>query len=326
MTKDTLSKWKNATNVPIGSAISGTRGYVLNNQGQLCPQGAIGELYLAGDGLASSYLEQSQTQAAFSQKQFIVGDIEVNERLYKTGDMVRYNQDDELEFIGRKDNQIKLRGFRVELNEIEEVINQHPQVKQSCVLVKEDEQGNKHLITCYQANAELSEELQAHCQQQLLAHQIPALYSQIEEFPLTANGKLDRNKILQRNEFNFSDAQGTYTEPESKLEQLLCEIWQQALNLEQVGTTDNFFRLGGHSLIAVNVLAQISDKFAVDLDLAELFKSPSIKGIVKLITQYQDETEAKGTGQSENTVQEILAEDLSDDELDALLATMEGDE
>jgi amino acid adenylation domain-containing protein len=323
MTKATLSEWEKSASVPIGSAITGTRGYVLNAEGQLSPQGAIGELYLAGDGLAIGYLDTEQTLAAFTTKKFVTDNVEFTERLYKTGDMVRYNQHNELEFIGRKDNQIKLRGFRVELTEIEAVLIKHPRISQVCVLVKEDAQANKHLIACYQASTDLASELQEFCQSQLLAHQIPALFVPLTDFPLTANGKLDRKAILENQTFDFKDTKNSYLAPENELETLLCEIWQQSLHVKTVGTHDNFFSLGGHSLIAVNILAQISDNFSVDISLADMFKAPSIKGLVSLITAPQVVSK---NAENKPNIAEALAEDLSDDELDALLATMDGGE
>ncbi len=325
MTQASLADWENAPSVPLGTAISGTRGYVLNEQGQLCAYGAIGELYLAGDGLAIGYLDKQQTEAAFVSHSFDFNNHIVTERLYKTGDMVKYNEHGELEFIGRKDNQIKLRGFRVELSEIEEVINQHELVQQACVLVKEDDANNKHLIACYLSNSDLNEELEHYCQQQLLAHQVPALFCRLDDFPLTVNGKLDRKKILQRNEFDFQAANNNYIAPETELEQLLCDIWQQTLKIERVGTNDNFFRLGGHSLSAVNVLAQISDHLSVNIHLADMFTSPTVKGLITLIENHANNPVAS----SESTdieVNETLTEDLSDEELDALLASMEEDE
>ena len=317
-----LEQTRLSRSIPIGYAIKGTQGFILDSNMQCVPQGGIGELYVAGSGLALGYLDNALNEDSFIEHTLNLHGIERSVRLYRTGDMVRQNAHGQLEFIGRNDNQVKIRGFRVELNEIEEVINQHPAVKDVCVAVCGE--NNQQLVAFYQADDTLDAPLLAHCQAALMGFQIPDFFIQVEDFPLTSNGKLDRKAVIAQNPIDVQSKQAQFVAPQTEQEKVLCDIFAHALNLEKVGCNDNFFMLGGHSLVAVKVIADIEEKLEVQLSLVDLFTAPTVAQLSIKLQQWS--TTAKQAETSSAIEQTAIDEQLSDQELDALLAAMDGEE
>ncbi|MBL4673508.1 MAG: amino acid adenylation domain-containing protein, partial [Arenicella sp.] len=253
----------------LGQPISNTRFYVLSGNNKLLPVGVIGELFIGGAGLARGYLNRpALTQEAFVMNPF---SDEKGARLYKTGDLVRWLADGSLEFIGRKDDQVKIRGFRIELGEIEAALTAINGVRQAVVRVQDEPARLVAFLVAESEAIEQStflEQSRSRLELSLPQYMIPSIYRVIDELPLTANGKVDRkqlpivdaNQSLQR-----------YIAPKTATEVALCAIWQALLGVERVGLDDNFFRLGGHSLLVMRLLADIRQEIDVELSVRDLF-------------------------------------------------------
>ncbi len=213
---------------------------------------------------------------------------EIEARLYKTGDIARYLPDGTIEFVGRSDNQVKIRGFRIELGEIEAVLSQHPAVRESVVLLGEDNSGENRLVAYIVSSSEFStgqpsliSNLRGFLKEKLPQYMIPSAFVLLEALPLTSNGKIDRRSLkapdVERSELNAAFA------PRTPEEQLLAEIWSQVLGVKQIGIGDNFFELGGHSLLATQLIAKVRETFQVELPLRSLFQSPTVESLAEAI-------------------------------------------
>jgi len=267
---------------PIGKPITNTRIYVLDDQYQLVPVNVAGELCAAGDGLARGYLNRPELTA----EKFI--EVELfgkRERIYKTGDLVRWRPDGNLEFLGRIDNQIKLRGFRIELGEIEATLLQHEAVKEAVVVLYERD-GNKSLAAYVTTDSRDDLHLRDYLQIHLPDYMIPAHIVATEHFPLTPNGKIDRQALTkQAAEQNFTLDTPDFIAPRNAEETQLAEIWVTVLGLERIGIYDNFFHMGGHSLTAMQVVSRAQDIFTVDIEIRNLFENPCIAEFASYIQQ-----------------------------------------
>lgn len=265
--------------VHIGKPIANNDVYVLNKNEGLVPVGVAGELCISSIGLARGYLNQPQLSAEkFIYNPFSREDGGKNsKRLYKTGDLVRWLPDGNLEFLGRIDHQVKIRGYRIELGEIEQSLIAHQLVKDAVVIAKETAQGAKHLIG-YIATAASDEKLPDQLMQALRAqlpdYMIPAMIISLPAIPVTVNGKVDYQALPTP---DFAERQVEYVAPRTKTELQLCEIWQDVLGVERVGLHDNFFELGGHSLLGIELSSAIKNKLHVTLTLKSLFQSPTIQ-------------------------------------------------
>jgi amino acid adenylation domain-containing protein len=272
------------SSVPIGRPLMHTQVYILDQQMQLSPVGAAGELHIGGLGLARGYLNRPEATAErmrphpFSQ--------EAGARLYKTGDLARYLPGGAIEFLGRMDHQVKVRGFRIELEEIEAVLEQHPDLRACLVTVREDS-GNKRLVAYLVAAQETVptvSELRRFAREKLPEYMIPASLVFLDELPLTPNGKVDRRALPPVDEAASGLAEA-YQAPRNATEELLAGKWAQLLNLRRVGASDNFFELGGHSLLATQVVSWVRACFGVELALRSLFETPTVAELAELIEQ-----------------------------------------
>jgi len=235
------------------------------------PVGAQGELYIAGDGLARGYLGRPElTAERFMPDLF---NAEGGGRLYRTGDVARYLMNGEIEFIGRADDQVKIRGYRIELGEIGAVLNESPSVKQSVVVVKEYERGDRRLVAYVVGEEGLTPaELKRHVRERLPEYMAPSAIVMLDQMPLTPNGKLNRRALPE------PEGGGTareYEEPIGATEIALAQIWADALKLERVGRHDHFFELGGHSLLAVILVEQMRHR-GLHSDVRTLFTKPTL--------------------------------------------------
>ena len=268
--------------VPIGKPINNTQFYVLDDDLQPVPIGVPGQLYIGGAGLAKSYLNRPElTAEKFIPNPFSFSTPSSSSNLYKTGDLVRYIPDGNLEYLGRIDYQIKLRGFRIELGEIEAVLMQNPEIKQAVVTLyknqNQDNNNDEKLIAYIVSSSELSQtELRKFLQDKLPAYMIPSSYIMLEEFPLTPNRKVDRKALPIPDDINQSNKNSIYIPPRTVTEEIVAGIWAEVLNLPQISIDDNFFELGGHSLLATRVNSQIKQAFAVELPLRSHFEKPTI--------------------------------------------------
>jgi amino acid adenylation domain-containing protein/non-ribosomal peptide synthase protein (TIGR01720 family) len=272
-----------ATNLPIGRPISNTQIYILDSKLQPVPIGTAGELYIGGDGLARGYLNRPD----LTEEKFIPNPFEKEEgsRLYKTGDLGRYLPDGNIEFLGRVDNQVKIRGFRIELGEIEALLSQHPDVCQSAVIVREDIPGDKRLIAYIVLNQKSEANattLKRFLEEKLPNYMVPAAFVMLDSLPLTPNGKVDRRN-LPAPDRTRPDLEESFVAPRNPIEEKLALIWAELLGLDLIGVNDNFFYLGGHSLIATQILSRVREVFPVELSFDQIFENPTIGSLAQLI-------------------------------------------
>ena len=281
--------------VYIGRPIHNTQAYVLDKHLQPVPVGVSGELYLGGAGLARGYLNQEElTKEKFIPNLF---SDEPNERLYRTGDLVRYAADGSLEYLSRMDHQIKIRGFRVELGDIESTLMKHPDVHEAVVVAKEFSAGDLRLaayfttkIAASQSQVEqekskysqLAPDLRSYLQQKLPEYMIPSLFIPLEQIPLTANGKIDRKALPQPQLI-----QGSHAAPRNEIEERLAAIWCDVLQLESVGVENHFLDVGGQSILAAQILVRMRAEFQTDLTQRKIFEATTIAKQAQVIAEAQ---------------------------------------
>ena len=305
--------------IPIGRGIGNTEVYVLDGGQGLAPVGVSGELYLGGAGLARGYLhEAGQTAAQFVPHPYSEGG---GERLYRTGDVVRWQRGGVLEFVGRRDGQVKLRGYRIELGEIEWALGQHAQISGAVVVVRKEAAGEQQLVAYVVGVDEQvisSTELRQFLRARVPEYMVPAWFVQLERLPLTANGKLDRRALPAP---ELSGAADSYVAPRTPVEEVLVGIWLELLRVEQVGVTDNFFELGGHSLLATQLISHVRDSFQLELPLRTLFEAPRVAELAVRLEAAGREAETD----ADRIAQLILQlNQLSDDQASAMLAQRSG--
>jgi amino acid adenylation domain-containing protein len=306
--------------VPIGRPLSGTQAHVLDRAFQPAPCGVPGELFLGGAGLARGYLGRPDLTAdAFRPDPFAA---EPDGRLYRTGDLAVRRPDGDLEFLGRTDHQVKLRGFRLEPGEVEAALLRHPVLREAAVVVREDRPGDPQLAAYVVARegeeAPSPAELRASLMEKLPTYMVPSVVTLLPKLPVLPSGKLDRAALPAP----VAVEVGEHISPRTPVEQVLAGIWVEVLGVERVGAFDNFFELGGHSLAATRVVARIREELQAELELRRLFEFPTIAGLAEnLLADPQQRERVEKT--SELTVQ--LAQ-LSEEQVEAMLAAgQEGD-
>jgi thioesterase domain-containing protein len=258
--------------VPIGRPIANTQIYVLDRHHQPVPIGVIGDLYVSGDGLAQGYLHRPD----LTQEQFIEHPSQPGTRLYKMGDRGRYLNHGELEYRGRHDDQVKIRGIRIELGEIQAAIAQHPDVQTSIVMTRHEAQDHPRLVAYVVTRTpDGVPALKHYLQQRLPAYMVPAAIIRLDALPLTPNGKVDQQSLPLDHETQNSSVV-SFVAPRSFWELALARTWEQLLNTAPIGVNDNFFDLGGHSLLVARLAAQIYERFGQNLPLSTLFEQPTI--------------------------------------------------
>ncbi len=271
------------TRMPIGRPIANTRLYIVDQLMAPCPVGVSGELCVAGIGVGRGYLHDPvRTAEAFVPDPFSQA---LGGRLYRTGDRARYGVDGIIDYLGRFDEQVKLRGFRIEPGEIEARLCAHSEVREAVVVVREDG-GEKRLVGYVvavgpQLDAEV---LRVHLKASLPEYMVPAAFVLLAQLPLTANGKVDR-RALPAPEFGASADQ--YAPPRTPTEEVLCGIWAEVLRLERVGIHNNFFELGGHSLLATQVISRVRQTFQTDPPLRSIFENPTVAGLGEALIAHE---------------------------------------
>lgn len=268
----------------IGRPISNTKGFVLDQRLQPCPVGVAGELHIGGEGLARCYLNRP----ALTAEKFIPNPFgsAPGERLYKTGDLARFLLDGDIEFLGRLDHQVKIRGFRIELGEIEATLSNHPEIRETVVL-DSSSSGERQLIAYVVAVAESSltaDQLRGYLREKLPDYMIPARFVFLAALPLTPNGKIDR-RALRQIEVASDESERTIVAPRDLLEFQLVQIWENLLNRRPISVTDNFFDLGGHSLSAVRLVAQVRERLNQSLSLSALVQGANIESLARVLRQ-----------------------------------------
>jgi amino acid adenylation domain-containing protein len=268
-----------ALTIPIGRPLTDTASFILDQGMRPAPVGVPGELYLGGGRLARGYLRRAELTA----ERWVPDPFSADPgaRLYRTGDWCRYREDGAIEFLGRVDQQVKLRGFRIELSEIEAALAQHPAVRDSVVVLREEVPGEKQLVAYVSLQSGVSAEvgtLQRHLTGKLPAYMVPGALVLLEQLPLTANGKVDRQALpAPRAEINLASGQGPVTE----LERAVAQVWQEVLGRPAVGRQENFFEAGGHSLLLVRVQRQLRDRLGCEIGMVELFQHPTIETLAR---------------------------------------------
>ncbi|MCU1772572.1 amino acid adenylation domain-containing protein [Pseudomonas sp. 13B_3.2_Bac1] len=286
LTADAVS-WRG---IPIGKGLDARRLYVLDDDLNLLPQGAVGELYIGGPGLARGYHRQPMLSA----ERFIADPFAAGQRLYRTGDRARLRADGALEYVGRVDHQVKIRGFRIELGEIESRLQQCPGIREAVVLAVPLSGGQQLVAYVVGEHAVLEsaatqsafrQQIRTALQAHLPDYMVPGHLLLLPNLPLTPSGKLDRKALPAP---DASQLQGDYRAPQTDTEQCLAQIWAEVLQVSRIGLDDHFFELGGHSLLAAQVIARIKTQLGVVLPLRSLFEKPLLADLAAVLAQQVD--------------------------------------
>ncbi|HEY0728138.1 MAG TPA: condensation domain-containing protein, partial [Pyrinomonadaceae bacterium] len=266
---------------PIGGPIANVQVYVLDERYRPVPPGVVGELYIGGEGLARGYFNSpDQTAERFIPNPF---SSEPGKRLYKTGDLVRRFAQERLEYVGRSDRQVKVRGFRVEVAEIEATLKLHRDVRQAVVTDWDREDGRKMLaayVVAIATSPAFISDLKRLLREHLPEYMVPAVFVRMDQLPLLPNGKVDRRALPRPDKIG---PEGDYEVPRTPVEEVLCGVWEQVLGRERVGAEDDFFELGGHSLLATQLMSRVREAFRVDVPLRLLFEHPSPRRLAHVI-------------------------------------------
>ncbi len=277
--------------VPIGRPISNTQIYLLDQNLMEVPVLATAELCIGGEGLSRGYLNRPDLTA----EKFLPNPFgEKGTRLYRTGDLARFLNDGAVEYLGRMDNQVKVRGNRIELGEIEEVLKQHALVQDGAVIAHEETGGEKRLIAYIATKKDVSvraQDLRAYLKDRLPDFMIPGAFVFVEKMPLSSNGKLDRKALTQLEAAHLQESR-SYIAPRNILEDKIAQIWAKVLQVEQVGVDDHFFDLGGHSLRLMQVHSELKQKLQIDIPVIDLFRVPTVSALANYITAVKDVTKS----------------------------------
>jgi len=301
--------------LPIGRPLPNVQAYVLDQHMEPAPLGVAGELYIGGKNVSRGYLNSPQLTA----EKFVPDPFsaEVGARLYATGDIARYLADGELEFLGRLDQQVKVRGFRIELAEIETALREHEGVREAVLAAHADKNGDTHLVAYVVAAEERAPTaggLRAFLKEKLPEYMAPSQYHFLEKLPLTPQGKVNR-LALPRPEGAERELDVLFVAPRSAVEEVLCGIFAEVLNVERVGVNDNFFELGGHSLLATQLVSRVRKTFQPDLPLRKIFEAPTVALLAALLVAGEP-----SLGEFEKRAEALRTiESLSTDDLEELL-------
>ena len=288
--------------VPIGKPIANIRVYVVDEGMEPVPVGVPGELLLAGVGLARGYWGRGDLTA----ERFVPDGLSgrKGERVYRTGDLARWLKDGNVEYLGRLDDQVKIRGFRIELGEIETALQEYEGVRQAVVTARKDETGDRRLVAYVVAEKTGKERengnndpvlqisgLREHLLRKLPEYMVPSAFVEMEKLPLNHNGKIDRKSLPEPEKAN---PEQEYVAPRNVTEETLCRLWQEILRRDRVGIHDNFFRIGGHSLLAAQLNTRMRESFKMDIPLRRMFEVPTIAQLSEAINQEPQTTGANG--------------------------------
>jgi amino acid adenylation domain-containing protein len=302
--------------VPIGRPIANTQLYILDKSLHPVPAGVTGELHIGGAGLARGYLERPELTAnVFLPNPF----SEVpGTRLYRTGDLARYRCDGIIEYLGRVDQQVKIRGFRIELGEIEAALLRHGDIAEAVVLARQDVPGDIRLVAYLvpeQDQAPAANDVRTFLRELLPEYMVPTAFVTLRAFPLTPNGKINR-EALPAPTSSSVNLEGTYVAPRTVLEEVIAAIWVEILGLKRVGVHDNFFEVGGHSLLAMQVISRIREEFQIELPVRSFFDGMTVERLAAGVLEREPEP-----GRSEKIAQTLKAvAEMSENELLAMIS------
>jgi amino acid adenylation domain-containing protein len=272
--------------VLIGRPIANTRMYILDSYGQPVPIGVPGELYIGGDGVARGYWKRPE----LTETRFITDPFDsAGRRMYRTGDLARFTRDGEIQLIGRTDHQIKLRGHRIELGEIESALARHPDVLQAVVVLHGEAPAQQLIAYVRQTGGGAETEyLRAWLQAQLPEYMVPSVFIPLEEIPLTPNGKVDRRRLPLPKD-SIRERALSPVNPRNQLEERIAEIWSEVLDVHHVSMQDNFFDLGGHSLLLIRVHSKLRQELKIDIPVIDLFRYPTIESLASWVNLRRNE-------------------------------------
>lgn len=305
--------------IPIGKPTALRHIYILDQFFQPVPPGVPGELYIGGDCLARGYLNRADLTAEkfipdpFSQKQ--------GARLYRTGDLARFLPDGNIEFLGRADHQVKVRGYRIELGEIEALLLQHPAIAEAVVVARAEQEGDKRLVGYFVLRADFkdkapsSSELRNYLKANLPDYMVPGIFMAIDQMPRTPIGKVDR-KALPVPDRDRPELEHEYVAPRNPVEQMIADLWAKTIGIEKVGVYDNFFDLGGHSLMATQIISRLRNMYNVEIPLRKLFEAPTVANLALVIAEAQ----AAQVGEEELGKMLDELDGLSEEEVEKLLS------
>lgn len=263
--------------IPIGTPFRNLKFYILDKNNALCPFGVLGELCVGGIGVTRGYLNRPM----LTDEKFVVDPFDPSKKMYRTGDYAKWNTDGQVEYIGRKDNQIKIRGFRIELGEIETVLNESDLVTQASIQVIEDEKGNKQIVGYVVSEEDVdTQEIQNYLGEKLPSYMKPSFLFKVDKIPLTSHGKVDRKKLMEKKALKPN-----LINPTNQLETQILDIWSKELSLasDEIGTSDNFFGLGGNSLNAMQIVIKINAAFNTKLNVSDIFRFQTITQLAKQV-------------------------------------------
>jgi amino acid adenylation domain-containing protein len=277
-----VSRKGDGDTVPIGRPLPNTRIYILDEDGEPTPIGVTGQIHVGGIAVARGYLNQPQlTEERFVKDPFTT---DPRARMYRTGDLGRWMSDGNIEYLGRNDSQVKIRGHRIELGGIEAQLTSYEHVREAAVIVSEEEDGQKRLVAYVTLKkATSATELREFLARRLPEYMVPSAYVVVDSLPLTPSGKLDRRALsaTQASVLTLRE----YQAPQGEEEETLAAVWRELLRVERVGRDDNFFELGGNSLLALRLVIRIRSRYAVKLPLPQIFALPTLVGLAKFIAE-----------------------------------------
>ncbi|PCJ49785.1 MAG: hypothetical protein COA74_04870 [Gammaproteobacteria bacterium] len=275
---------EDTSNIPIGLPIANTDIYILDESRQPVPTGVPGDLYIGGQGVVRGYLNRPE----LTEERFLPNPFKQGERLYWTGDLAKYRDDGVIEFLGRVDHQVKIRGYRIELGEIEAKLGEHDSVGECVLLLREDTEGDQRLVAYIVPTEGTPDtnEIRDHLRKDLPEYMVPNEVVVLEAMPLTPNGKLDRKQLPLPQDAGQSSV-AVYEAPEDDLQQTIVNVWQDTLKLDKVGVKDNFFDLGGHSLLIIRVHQQLKAQLEIPISLTDLYRFPTIASLTDFLNSDQ---------------------------------------
>ena len=278
-------------NISIGKPVANAQIHILDNDRKQVPFGVTGEIYVGGIGLSNGYLDRPE----LTEKAFIKNPFRLDEKLYKTGDLGKYRNDGSIDFLGRADQQIKIRGYRIELDAIENTLNKDSSVKQAVVLVKQDESKPKRLIAYIKAEVLFNEhQLKRNLKEMLPDYMIPSSFVEIDKIPLLPNGKVDRTSLVNIEVISKPNETRTIVKPKNDMEQKLLDIWKDILNIKNLNTTDNFFEIGGDSILSIQIIAK-ARKAGISIAPNQLFEHQTISELAMFVSIKNKTNSENGT-------------------------------
>jgi aryl carrier-like protein len=299
--------------IPIGKPIAGAKAVILDDSGKVCDAGTVGEIHIRTPFLTLGYFNRPE----LTRQVFIPNPLSQNSTdiIYKTGDLGRVLADGNFELIGRIDHQVKIRGQRVELGEIEAVLKKHAAVVEAAAIVKESGPDDQRLVIYFVAaegQPVSLTDLRLYLFDSLPEHMVPSVLMPLEAMPLTRTGKIDRNMLPEPDD-SRPQLEQEYVAPRDSIEETLAAIWIAILRLQRVGVHDNFFQLGGHSLLATQVISRVREVFQMDVPLRRLFETPTIAGFKQAIEQHSEQAAL------DDDHLMAMVEQMSENEVEAML-------